>query len=238
VLEDIDWRAGELLIYGKGHRDDRLPLPVDVGDAIAGYLESGRPISAVDRAVFVRALAPHRALTPAAVSHAVKYAAVRAGVGAVGAHRLRHTAATELLRAGASLPEVGQVLRHRRLFSTAIYVQSRRSRARCARSRMAAGAVMNRLRRAVDDYLQTRRALGFKLTNEEGLLRSFLAYMDTVRADTVTTAHAVSWATLSDSAKPVYQAKRLRAVREFARYLAPSDPATEIPASDLLQSRG
>lgn len=97
---------------------------------------------------------------------------------------------------------------------------------------------MNRLRQAVDDYLQTRRALGFTLTNKERLLRSFLAYMDTVAADTVTTAHAVNWATLSAAAKPVYQAKRLRAVRGFARYLAPIDPATEIPASDLLPARG
>ena len=123
ALEDIDWRAGELLIYGKSHRDDRLPLPVDVGDAIARYLQHGRPSSALDRAVFVRALAPHRALTPIAVSRAVNHVAIRAGLGRVGAHRLRHTAATELLRAGASLPEVGQVLRHRRVFSTAIYAK-------------------------------------------------------------------------------------------------------------------
>ncbi len=123
VLEDIDWRAGELVIYGKGHRDDRLPLPVDVGDAIAAYLCDGRPIGALDRAVFIRVLAPHRALTPLAVSRAARCAAIRAGLGPVGAHRLRHTAATELLRSGASLPEVGQVLRHRRVFSTAIYAK-------------------------------------------------------------------------------------------------------------------
>jgi integrase/recombinase XerD len=123
ALEDIDWRAGELLIYGKGRSYDRLPLPVEVGDAIAGYLQNGRPSTAFDRAVFVRALAPHRALTAVAVSRAVRCAAMRAGLGSVGAHRLRHTAATDLLRAGASLPEVGQVLRHRRVFSTAIYAK-------------------------------------------------------------------------------------------------------------------
>jgi site-specific recombinase XerD len=123
TLDDIDWRAGEVLIYGKGHRDERLPLPVDVGSAVAGYLRRGRPRSALGRAVFVRALAPHRAMGSRAVSRVVVFAAERAGLGSVGAHRLRHTAATELLRAGASLPEVGQVLRHRRLLSTAIYAK-------------------------------------------------------------------------------------------------------------------
>ncbi len=123
MLGDIDWRAGELIVYGKGRRDDRLPLPVDVGRALAAYLRRGRPPGALDRTVFVRTLAPHRRLTSGGVSRAVHYAAERAGLGRLGAHRLRHTAATELLRAGASLPEVGQVLRHRRVFSTAIYAK-------------------------------------------------------------------------------------------------------------------
>jgi integrase/recombinase XerD len=123
MLEDIDWRAGEILIYGKGRRDDRLPLPVDVGDAVAGYLRRGRPSSAIGRAVFVRVLAPHRAMGSGAVSRVVLSAGQRAELGTVRAHRLRHTAGTELLREGASLPEVGQVLRHRRLLSTAIYAK-------------------------------------------------------------------------------------------------------------------
>jgi integrase/recombinase XerD len=123
TLDDIDWRAGEILIYGKGHRDDRLPLPVDVGDALAGYLRRGRPPSALGRAVFVRALAPHRAMGSTAISQVITRAGRRAGLGYVSAHRLRHTAATELLRAGATLPEIGQVLRHRRLLSTAIYAK-------------------------------------------------------------------------------------------------------------------
>ena len=123
MLEDIDWRVGELTVFGKGRRDDRLPLPVDVGRALAAYLRRGRPASALDRTMFVRTLAPHRRLTSSGVSRAVHYAAERAGLGPLSAHRLRHTAATELLRAGATLPEVGQVLRHRRAFSTAIYAK-------------------------------------------------------------------------------------------------------------------
>lgn len=123
ALEDIDWRAGQLLIYGKGRRDERLPLPADVGDALVGYLRRGRPADALDRSVFVRALAPHRAMGSEAVSRVVWSAGQRAGLGLVRAHRLRHTAATELLRAGGTLPEVGQVLRHRRLVSTAIYAK-------------------------------------------------------------------------------------------------------------------
>ena len=123
TLEGIDWRAGELAVYGKGRREDRLPLPVDVGDAIAGYLRRGRPAGALDRAVFIRVLAPHRRMSSGAVSRVVAAAADRAGLGAISAHRLRHTAATELLRAGATLPEVGQVLRHRKVMSTAIYAK-------------------------------------------------------------------------------------------------------------------
>jgi integrase/recombinase XerD len=123
ALEDIDWRAGELVIFGKGRRDDRLPLPVDVGNALTGYLGRGRPPGAPVRTVFVTALAPHRPMGSSAVSRVVFRAAQRAGLGSIHAHRLRHTAATQLLRAGASLPEVGQVLRHRALISTAIYAK-------------------------------------------------------------------------------------------------------------------
>jgi integrase/recombinase XerD len=123
ALEDIGWRAGELLVYGKGRHDDRLPLPVDVGAAVAAYLRRDRPPSAPVRAVFVTALAPYRAMGSGAVSRVVFRASERAGLGPLTAHRLRHTAATEMLRAGASLPEVGQMLRHRSLLSTAIYAK-------------------------------------------------------------------------------------------------------------------
>ncbi|MGH3032644.1 MAG: tyrosine-type recombinase/integrase, partial [Gaiellaceae bacterium] len=122
-LGDVDWRAGEIVIRGKGDRRERLPLPADVGEAVAGYLRRGRPGSAEGRCVFVRVKAPHRPLTPGGVTQVVVSAGRRVGLGQITAHRLRHTAATEMLRAGATLPEVGQVLRHRSLLTTAIYAK-------------------------------------------------------------------------------------------------------------------
>lgn len=122
-LEDIDWRAGEVVIYGKGRRVERLPLPCDVGEAVVDYLRHGRPQSAEGRTVFVRFRAPHRALSVGGVAQVVYAAARRAGLTQVHPHRLRHTAATRLLNAGASLPEVGQLLRHRLLLTTAIYAK-------------------------------------------------------------------------------------------------------------------
>lgn len=122
-LDDIDWRAGEFAVRGKGNRSERLPLPADVGAALVDYLRRGRPASAQDRTVFVRIKAPHRALTATGVSQVVAAAAARAGLDPFHAHRLRHTTATEMLRAGGSLVEIGQVLRHRRALTTAIYAK-------------------------------------------------------------------------------------------------------------------
>lgn len=122
-LDDIDWRAGTIIVAGKGASVERMPLPADVGLRLVEYLASARPADAQGRTVFVRAIAPHHALGPSRVSTIVADAARRAGLGRVHAHRLRHTAATELLRAGASLPEIGQLLRHRRVETTAIYAK-------------------------------------------------------------------------------------------------------------------
>jgi len=122
-LDDIGWRVGEIAVHGKGQSVDRLPLPTDVGEALVAYIRRGRPATAEGRSVFVRIRAPHRALKPASVGAVVLAAARRAGLPHIHPHRLRHTVATELLRAGASLPEIGQLLRHRRVLSTAIYAK-------------------------------------------------------------------------------------------------------------------
>ena len=123
TLDDIDWRSGEISIAGKGGRRDRLPLPADAGEAIAAYLQHGRPGAAVDRSVFIRARAPRCGLTAGGVTQAVAAAAQRAGLGTIYAHRLRHSAATATLAEGGSLAEIGQLLRHRRALTTAAYVK-------------------------------------------------------------------------------------------------------------------
>jgi integrase/recombinase XerD len=123
MLDDIDWRNGEITIAGKSNRRDRLPLPADAGGAIAAWLQDGRPARPVDRSVFIRARAPRCGLTAGGVTQAVAAAAQRAGLGTIYAHRLRHTAATAMLAGGGSLAEIGQVLRHRRPLTTAAYVK-------------------------------------------------------------------------------------------------------------------
>jgi integrase/recombinase XerD len=120
-LDDVDWRAGELVVRGKGGRQDLLPLPVDVGEALASYLRR-RPTCEC-RALSLRVTAPRRGLNRSTVGWVVRAACDRAGLARVGAHRLRHTAATEMLRQGASLAEIGQVLRHREQKTTAIYAK-------------------------------------------------------------------------------------------------------------------
>lgn len=130
-LDDVDWRAGELTVRGKGTRIDRLPLPQDVGEALAAYLRRGRPPTAQGRTVFVRVRAPHQPLTSGGVTDVVSRAAGRAGLAHVTAHQLRHTVATRMVRAGVPLPEISQVLRHRQLSTTAIYAKLDRESLRC-----------------------------------------------------------------------------------------------------------
>lgn len=126
-LDDIDWVGGTVRIRGKGGRIDRMPLPTDVGEALVSYLRYGRPATS-ERTVFVRAVAPFTSLASSSVSCIVARAARRAGLGTVHGHRLRHTAASETLNAGAGLDEVAQLLRHEGVASTIIYAKVDRSR--------------------------------------------------------------------------------------------------------------
>jgi site-specific recombinase XerD len=121
---DIDWRNGGISVCGKGRRQETLPLPQEVGNAILLYLNKGRP-SLQAPEVFTTVLAPFHALTRAAVTHIVRAALRRAGIKAPinGAHVLRHSAATTMLRPGASLAGVGAVLRHRSPMTTAHYAK-------------------------------------------------------------------------------------------------------------------
>lgn len=122
-LDDVGWRAGELVVHGKGGRVDSLPLPVDVGEALASYLRR-RPLVVDDcRALFLKVITPGGPMSRYAVGAVVREACWRAGIPRMGCHRLRHTAATEMLRSGATLEEIGQVLRHRERRTTAIYAR-------------------------------------------------------------------------------------------------------------------
>ncbi len=125
LLDDIDWGDGYLRVRGKGRHECLLPLPADVGEAIAAYLEDGRPTSE-DRHLFLRSLAPIRGLKGSgAIFSIVNYALRRAKVDAPhrGAHQFRHALAVRMLQHGASLPEIGEVLRHRSPQSTATYAK-------------------------------------------------------------------------------------------------------------------
>ncbi|WP_125617109.1 tyrosine-type recombinase/integrase, partial [Specibacter cremeus] len=126
-LEDIDWTAGTMVVRGKGDRRDQVPLPVDVGELVVAYLQQGRPPGTEARHVFLGLDAPHRPLTSPAVSSVTSRALARAGVTGPGAaHRLRHTAACQVLADGGGLLEAGQLLRHATVAATAIYAKDPR----------------------------------------------------------------------------------------------------------------
>src|SRR5712691_6550821 len=121
-LRDVDWRAGELVVRGKARRQDRLPLPADVGEALAGYLARDRA-PAGTRRLFLTCRAPRGPIRADLVGDVVERACLRAGLPRAGPHRLRHALAGELLRRGAGLVAISQVLRHQDLATTALYAK-------------------------------------------------------------------------------------------------------------------
>ncbi|MEE1768329.1 site-specific integrase [Streptomyces sp. JV185] len=122
LLDDIDWRCGEIVVRGKGRREDRLPLAADVGEAMVAYLSCPRPRLGA-RHVFLTCKAPHRPIRADLVGDVVERACRRAGSRKVGPHRLRHALAADMLRHGAGLTAIGQVLRHQDLATTALYAK-------------------------------------------------------------------------------------------------------------------
>jgi site-specific recombinase XerD len=124
TLDDLDWKHGEVLVHGKDRREARLPLPKDVGAALVSYLRYARPVCSTRR-VFIRTRAPRRGLDAASIGDVVHRALRRAGLnpGLKGSHLLRHSLATNLQRRGATLTEIGQLLRHTDLTTTQIYAK-------------------------------------------------------------------------------------------------------------------
>lgn len=121
-LRDVDWRAGELIVRGKGRRQDRLPLPTEVGEALVAYLSGGRNPEGA-RQLFLTCRAPRGPIRADLVGDVVERTCLRAGLPHVGPHRLRHALAGELLRQGAGLLAISQVLRHQDLATTALYAK-------------------------------------------------------------------------------------------------------------------
>ncbi|WP_353558023.1 tyrosine-type recombinase/integrase [Paraburkholderia terrae] len=126
MLDDIDWDRAQLCVRGKGGRESLLPLAADVGEAIAAYLQHGRPVSP-DRHLFLRSVAPIGGLMEGSdgIGTIVRHAILRARVDAPhrGSHQFRHALAVRMLQLGASLPEIGRVLRHRSVQSSSIYAK-------------------------------------------------------------------------------------------------------------------
>jgi integrase/recombinase XerD len=121
-LDDLDWRHGEITIRGKGNHHELLPVPVDVGDALVRYLQDGhRRIPPGCRALFVQVRAPEGPMSPEGISDVVTRVSRRVGLPVIGAHQLRHGTATQLVRGGASWPEIAQLLRHRTVAVTVSY---------------------------------------------------------------------------------------------------------------------
>jgi integrase/recombinase XerD len=121
-LEDVDWRGGELVVRGKGGRVDRMPLPRDVGAALADYLRHGRRRSQL-REVFLRAIGPDAPMARQSIVMVPRRVSQKAGIAVVGAHQLRHRAACRVLAGGGSLAEVAELLRHNDVATAAIYAK-------------------------------------------------------------------------------------------------------------------
>ena len=237
TLDDIDWENGEITVRGKSLRHDRLPIPKDVGEALAGYL-CHRPRCS-SRKVFLRIKAPRQGfVASSAIGDIVRRALVRAGLHPArkGCHLLRHTLAIKMLRGGASLAEIGEILRNELPRTTEIYTKVDVAALRALALPLKGGRAM-KLRDALEEYLNVCRALGFKLQNSGGLLKRFVSYVEREGVSSITTEVALRWAMEQKKCQPAQWANRLSTVRIFARYMKALDPRTEVPPQGLLPYR-
>ena len=188
--------------------------------------------------MFLTLLAPVRPIRPCSVGGAVARGCERTGQRPVGPHRLRHALAADMLRRGAALPEIGQVLRHRDLASTAVYAKVDLAALRSVARSLAGSGAMSDLSGQAGDYLRLRRALGHKLDDAHRLLPRFVAYLDAIGAETVTVEAALAWARRPDAdpASSVWT-RRMTVARGFARHMAGIDPGTEVPPPGLVTFR-
>jgi site-specific recombinase XerD len=194
-LDDIDWDLGQITIHGKDGRSAQLPLPADVGTAVGAYLRRDRPPSA-SRRVFLRHRAPLTGFAnPSTLSSIVRSALKHAGIESahMGAHVLRHSLATNLLRQGGSLDEIGELLRHQSPNTTAIYAKVDVTGLTYLGVAVAGRWSMKRLRKAVHDYLTMRRGLGFKMARHEVCLLDFVAFLERKRSPHITVKLALEW---------------------------------------------
>ena len=238
TLEDFDWETGRLTLRGKGDRYAELPVPTDVGKAIAAYLKNGRTRS-TNRCVFLRAQAPAVSLKNSrSVGLIVAKALARAGINCrrKGAHQFRHALATEMLRQRCI---VGRDWRTLAASTPANYrhlCQGRSCLATHTSPSMAGRYPMNTLQKALQEYLAMRRALGFQLLDAGPALSDFVSFLKRRRTSHITIRLALEWAQ-KPGAQPASWAHRLGFVRGFARYRSATDPRTEIPPWRLLPFR-
>lgn len=224
-LTEIERQTESLRVGGKSRYEVRLPLPQDVGDAIAAYLEC-RPSTRRNDVLFLRTIAPCRPFRRAdGISSVVKRIMKRADIvpPVNGARALRHTAATEMLRHGVPLDKTGLVLRHRGIDTTPYYAKAA-AEAGC--SAQAGGALM---RDAIETYLALRCTTGFAMSTAEYLLKSFAAFAAERGQTYVETKTAIDWAALGPSV--AQRDARLRALCRFVRHVRVEDVGHLPPAN-------
>jgi len=231
-LGDVDWRAGELLVRGKAGRRERMPLPVDVGEALAGYLQRGRPRGRLRAAVHAHGRADRAAdQRRDQRDRSPRVPALRAAGrrrARAAPHRRDRDAARRRV-AGGDRPAAAPADRvhHGDL-------RARGPRGACrAGASVAGGAAMSALRQACEDYLALRRALGFKLERPGRILPDLVAHLEASGQTAITTRAALEWAT-RPAGHPQECADRLSIARGFARHLRALDGTSEVPPTDLL----